>query len=228
MFSLLFVIAPAVPLRCLRRNPPTRSIAECEVQRTDQVQIISRTSNRPVPWCHFWRIGEYLIRWHRSATGAGDSGNIASTIGGALEVLVGTFANFTKARQEFIHPHNHLSQLSGMVRSMQGYFQRGFGDFLRSPMAGISNDIVCETSCRKPENRTASRSLPSAASRMLDLFPNRPADWPCGSDQAGHGSGCRQSHTPMDTRISYHDSHPQSAGSLCERALPMRPRQVRS
>ena len=43
------------------------------------------------------------------ATGAGDAGNIVSVAGGALEVLFGTSANFTKVRQEFSHPHNHLA-----------------------------------------------------------------------------------------------------------------------
>lgn len=45
------------------------------------------------------------------ATGAGDTAHIISIAGGTLEVLFGTSANFTKVRQEFRHPHNHLEQI---------------------------------------------------------------------------------------------------------------------
>ena len=43
------------------------------------------------------------------ATQAGDAGNIVSVTGGALEVPFGASANFTKIRQEFSHPRNHLA-----------------------------------------------------------------------------------------------------------------------
>ena len=58
------------------------------------------------------------------ATGAGDAGNIVSVTGGALEVLFGSSANFTKVRQEFSHPRNHLSGSLGGVAPIGTHFQK--------------------------------------------------------------------------------------------------------
>jgi hypothetical protein len=88
---------------------------ECEVQRTDQVQdrlkdsLTTRTTSQTILAVIFGGLANVLSGGIGMATGAGDSGNIAATTGGALEMLFGTSANFTKVRQEFSHPHNHLS-----------------------------------------------------------------------------------------------------------------------
>ncbi len=90
---------------------------ECEVQRTDQVQDhlkdiqSSRTTSKTILGVIFGGLANILSGGIGMATGAGDAGNIASVTGGALEVLFGTSANFTKVRQEFSHPHNHLAAM---------------------------------------------------------------------------------------------------------------------
>jgi hypothetical protein len=90
---------------------------ECEVQRTDQVQDhlkdiqSTRTTSKTILGVIFGGLANILSGGIGMATGAGDAGNIASTTGGALEVLFGTSANFTKVRQEFSHPHNHLAAI---------------------------------------------------------------------------------------------------------------------
>ena len=90
---------------------------ECEVQRADQVQDhlkdiqSTRTTSQTILGVIFGGLANILSGGIGMATGAGDAGNIASTTGGALEVLFGTSANFTKVRQEFSHPHNHLAAI---------------------------------------------------------------------------------------------------------------------
>jgi hypothetical protein len=88
---------------------------ECEVQRADQVQDrlkdiqTTRTTSKTILGVVFGGLANILSGGIGMATGAGDTGNIVSVTGGALEVLFGTSANFTKVRQEFSHPHNHLA-----------------------------------------------------------------------------------------------------------------------
>ena len=88
---------------------------ECEVQRADQVQDrlkdiqTTRITSQTILGVVFGGLANILSGGIGMATGAGDAGNIVSVAGGALEVLFGTSANFTKVRQEFSHPHNHLA-----------------------------------------------------------------------------------------------------------------------
>lgn|SRR5262245_60324764 len=88
---------------------------ECEVQRADQVHDrlwdiqTTRTTSQTILAVIFGGLANILSGGVSMATGAGDTGNIASVAGGALEVLFGTSANFTKVRQEFSHPRNHLA-----------------------------------------------------------------------------------------------------------------------
>jgi len=88
---------------------------ECEVQRADQVHDrlahiqTTRTTSQTILGVIFGGLANILSGGISMATGAGDTGNIASVTGGALEVLFGTSANFTKVRQEFSHPRNHLA-----------------------------------------------------------------------------------------------------------------------
>lgn len=88
---------------------------ECEVQRADQVQDrlkdvqTTRVTSQTILGVIFGGLANILSGGIGMATRAGDAGNIASVTGGALEVLFGTSANFTKVRQEFSHPRNHLA-----------------------------------------------------------------------------------------------------------------------
>jgi hypothetical protein len=88
---------------------------ECEVQRADQVQDrlrdiqLTRTTSQTILGVIFGGLANILSGGIGLATRAGDAGNIVSVTGGALEVLFGTSANFTKVRQEFSHPRNHLT-----------------------------------------------------------------------------------------------------------------------
>ena len=87
---------------------------ECEAQRADQVQNrlkdiqTTRITSQTILGVIFGGLANILSGGIGMATRAGDAGNIASVAGGALEVLFGTSANFTKVRQEFSHPRNHL------------------------------------------------------------------------------------------------------------------------
>jgi hypothetical protein len=88
---------------------------ECEFQRADEVQDrlkqaqTTRTTTQTVLGVIFGGLANVLAGGFGMATQAGDAGNIASVTGGALEMLFGASANFTKVRQEFSHPHNHLA-----------------------------------------------------------------------------------------------------------------------
>lgn len=88
---------------------------ECETQRADQVQDrlkdiqTTRATSQTILAVIFGGLANILSGGIGMATGAGDAANIASVAGGALEVLFGTSANFTKVRQEYSHPRNHLA-----------------------------------------------------------------------------------------------------------------------
>jgi hypothetical protein len=111
---------------------------ECEVQRTDQVQDrlkdsqTTRTTSQTILGVIFGGLANILSGGIGMATRAGDAANLASLTGGALEVLFGTSANFTKVRQEFSHPHNHLAAV--WEGSPQGeYFSPRVWRFLTEP-----------------------------------------------------------------------------------------------
>ncbi|WP_145976315.1 hypothetical protein [Nitrospira moscoviensis] len=88
---------------------------ECEVHRADEVQDrlkarqSSRTMFQTILGVIFGGLANILSGGIGMAVQAGDAGNITSVAGGVLEVFFGTSANFTKAQQEFSHPHNHLA-----------------------------------------------------------------------------------------------------------------------
>jgi hypothetical protein len=87
---------------------------ECEVHRADEVQDrlknvqSHRTIFQTILGVIFGGLANIVSGGVGMAVGAGDADNIASVTGGVLEVFFGTSANFTKVRQEFSHPHNHL------------------------------------------------------------------------------------------------------------------------
>ena len=88
---------------------------ECEVQRADQIQDrlkdiqTTRITSQTILGIIFGGLENILSGGIGMAAGAGDAGNIVAVAGGPLEVLFGTSANFTKVRQKFSHPHNHLA-----------------------------------------------------------------------------------------------------------------------
>ena len=111
---------------------------ECEVQRADQVQDrlkdiqTTRTTSQTILGIVFGGLANILSGGIGMATGAGDAGNIVSVTGGALEVLFGTSANFTKVRQEFSHPHNHLAAVWDGSPQSEFFSQRAWR-FLTEP-----------------------------------------------------------------------------------------------
>ena len=111
---------------------------ECEVQRADQVQDrlkdiqTTRTTSQTILGVIFGGLANILSGGIGMATGAGDAGNIVSVTGGALEVLFGTSANFTKVRQEFSHPHNHLAAVWDGSPKSEFFSQRAWR-FLTEP-----------------------------------------------------------------------------------------------
>jgi len=79
---------------------------ECEVQRADEVQDrlkhvqTTRTTTQTIVGVILGGLANILSGGISMATRAGDAANIASVVGGTLEVLFG--------RKEFNRPHNHL------------------------------------------------------------------------------------------------------------------------
>ncbi len=111
---------------------------ECEVQRADQVQDrikdvqTTRVTSQTILGVIFGGLANILSGGIGIAARGGDTGNIMSLTGGALEVLFGTSANFTKVRQEFSHPHNHLAAV--WYGSMQSeFFSERAWRFLTDP-----------------------------------------------------------------------------------------------
>ncbi len=111
---------------------------ECEVQRADQVHDrlsdiqTTRTTSQTILGVIFGGLANILSGGISMATGAGDAGNITSVTGGALEVLFGTSANFTKVRQEFSHPRNHLAAVWNGSPQSEFFSQRAWR-FLTAP-----------------------------------------------------------------------------------------------
>lgn len=129
---------------------------ECEVQRADEVQDrlkqvqTTRTTTQTILGVIFGGLANILSGGIGMATQAGDAANIASVAGGTLEVLFGTSANFTKVRQEFSHPHNHLQAFWNGEGKEREYFSPGVWRFLTEPnirdVEGHSlRDVLVET-----------------------------------------------------------------------------------
>ena len=111
---------------------------ECEVQRADQVQDrlkdiqTNRITSQTILGVIFGGLANILSGGIGMAAAGGDTANIMSVTGGALEVLFGTSANFTKVRQEFSHPHNHLAAVwHGSLQSE--FFSERAWRFLTDP-----------------------------------------------------------------------------------------------
>lgn len=128
---------------------------ECEVQRADEVQDRlkevqqTRITSQTILGVIFGGLANILSGGLGMAAAGGDAGNIASVTGGALEVLFGTSANFTKVRQEFSHPHNHLVALWDGDHH-EDYFPPAVWRFLTRPsirdLEGHSlRDVLIET-----------------------------------------------------------------------------------
>lgn len=129
---------------------------ECEVQRADEIQDrlkqvqTTRTTTQTILGVIFGGLANILSGGFAIASKAGDTGNIASVAGGALEVLFGSSANFTKVRQEFSHPHNHLQAFWDGEGKEREYFPPGVWRFLTEPdirdVEGHSlRDVLLET-----------------------------------------------------------------------------------
>jgi hypothetical protein len=112
---------------------------ECEVQRADEVQDrlkqaqTTRTTTQTILGVIFGGLANILSGGIGMAVKGGDAANIASVAGGALEVLFGTSANFTKVRQEFSHPHNHLAAFWDGQGKEGEFFSPSVWRFLSAP-----------------------------------------------------------------------------------------------
>jgi hypothetical protein len=112
---------------------------ECEVQRADEVQDrlkhvqTTRTTTQTLLAVIFGGLANILSGGIGMATQAGDTSNIVSVAGGTLEVLFGASANFTKVRQEFSHPHNHLQAFWDGKGKEREFFSPGVWRFLTEP-----------------------------------------------------------------------------------------------
>ena len=112
---------------------------ECEVQRADEVQDrlkhvqTTRTTTQTILGIIAGGLANILSGGIGMATRAGDAADIASVAGGTLEVLFGTSANFTKVRQEFTHPHNHLQAFWNGEGGEKEFFSPGIWRFLTEP-----------------------------------------------------------------------------------------------
>jgi hypothetical protein len=112
---------------------------ECEVQRADEVQDrlkhvqTTRTTTQTILGIIAGGLANILSGGIGMATRAGDAADIASVAGGTMEVLFGTSANFTKVRQEFNHPHNHLQAFEDGEDKAREFFSPGVWRFLTEP-----------------------------------------------------------------------------------------------
>jgi hypothetical protein len=112
---------------------------ECEVQRADEVQDrlkqvqTTRTTTQTILGIIAGGLANILSGGIGMAAQSGDTSNIVSVAGGTLEVLFGTSANFTKVRQEFNHPHNHLQAFWNGEGKEKEFFTPGIWRFLTEP-----------------------------------------------------------------------------------------------
>ena len=87
---------------------------ECEVHRADEVQDrlkdiqFSRSMSQTILAIV---IGGFIDAFTGGFSIPTRAINVVSVTGGTLEILFGASANFTKVRQEFRHPHNHLERI---------------------------------------------------------------------------------------------------------------------
>ncbi len=87
---------------------------ECEVHRADEVQDklkdiqYSRSMSQTILAI---MIGGFIDAITGGFSIATRAINVISVMGGTLEILFGASANFTKVKQEFRHPHNHLERI---------------------------------------------------------------------------------------------------------------------
>lgn len=111
---------------------------ECEVQRADEVQDrlkqsqTKRTTFQTILAVVFGGVTNVITGGLGLATGAGDTAHLVTVLGGTLEVLFGTSANFVKVRQEFSHPRNHLEALRDITKNNE-YFPPRVWRFLTQP-----------------------------------------------------------------------------------------------
>jgi hypothetical protein len=111
---------------------------ECEVHRTDEVQDrlkdaqYTRSMSQTILSVVIGGLVNIMTGGLGIATGAGDTANIVSIAGGALGILFGTSANFTKVRQEFRHPHNHLRRI-WTGEDVRDYYSPPIWRFLTTP-----------------------------------------------------------------------------------------------
>lgn len=111
---------------------------ECEVHRADEVQDrlknaqYTRSMSQTLLSVVIGGLVNVVTGGLGIATGAGDTAHIVSIAGGTLEVLFGTSANFTKVRQEFSHPHNHLARL-WIGEDVKDYYSPRIWQFLTTP-----------------------------------------------------------------------------------------------
>jgi len=128
---------------------------ECEVQRADQVHDrlwdiqTTRATSQTILAVIFGGLANILSGGISMATGAGDAGNITSVAGGALEVLFGTSANFTKVRQEFSHPRNHLAAVWNGSPQSEFFSQRAWRFLTEPGIRGLEGhslrDVMLQT-----------------------------------------------------------------------------------
>lgn len=128
---------------------------ECEVQRADQVHDrlrdiqTTRTTSQTILGVIFGGLANILSGGIGMATGAGDAGNITSVMGGALEVVFGTSANFTKVRQEFSHPRNHLTAVWDGSPQSEFFSQRAWRFLTEPGIRGLEGnslrDVMLQT-----------------------------------------------------------------------------------
>jgi len=128
---------------------------ECEVQRADQVHDrlwdiqTTRATSQTILAVIFGGLANILSDGISMATGAGDAGNITSVAGGALEVLFGTSANFTKVRQEFSHPRNHLAAVWNGSPQSEFFSQRAWRFLTEPGIRGLEGhslrDVMLQT-----------------------------------------------------------------------------------
>jgi len=128
---------------------------ECEVQRADQVHDrlwdiqTTRATSQTILAVIFGGLANILSGGFAMATGAGDIGNITSVTGGALEVLFGTSANFTKVRQVFSHPRNHLAAVWNGSPQSEFFSQRAWRFLTEPGIRGLEGhslrDVMLQT-----------------------------------------------------------------------------------
>lgn len=151
---------------------------ECEVQRADQVHDrlwdiqTTRTTSQTILGVIFGGLANILSGGISMATGAGDTGNIASVTGGALEVLFGTSANFTKVRQEFSHPRNHLAAVWDGSPQSEFFSPRAWRFLTKPGIRGLEGhslrDVMLQT--WQEEGKLGEAGSSRAKARIALLF----------------------------------------------------------